>query len=461
MADDSKVQALAAKERGNTFFVKKTREGYEQALVAYDEAIALEPENHVFYGNRSACYLALAEDSWEPRTKIEHYARGLLAARDCTTRAPTWVKGFVRQAQAEFELIAASAKWEERKKQDEKWQKEDAERAAKDRAEGREPFISERKEDPALPEELAAVVESASYAACEEACRRGLEAEAANAPLRTRLQSLRDLGHATDEAKDRAMRNVAAAAEAKAKGNTAFAAKRWKEAVDHYTAAMEQDPFDHVFFSNRSACYAEDDQFDKAIQDAERCINLNPQFAKGYSRHAHALFHLGRYVDMEAAAKAGLALDQSSTALQELLKTAQAETAEPLEVQRNMHQLRQEKRQEAKLQDLLKGLNMGGKGGPNIQMFNPGAGGDLSGLLGGLGGGGGGMGGFGGGSGKARMTEEQMRGMARAMASNPANGSSGASAAVPTASSAPAAVPTASAAADSGPTGPMSFAPKL
>ena len=55
-------------------------------------------------------------------------------------------------------------------------------------------------------------------------------------------------------------------------------------------------------------------------------------------------------------------------------------------------------------------------------MFSPGD--DLNGLLNGLkgGGGSGGYGGFGGGgfggSGKARMTEEQMRGMARAMGQN-------------------------------------------
>jgi len=68
----------------------------------------------------------------------------------------------------------------------------------------------------------------------------------------------------------------------------------------------------------------------------------------------------------------------------------------------------------------MRGLNMGGNG---VQMFSPGGMGggvDLNSLLSGLGGGGGmgGMGGFGN-SGKSRMTEDQMRGMARAMASTP------------------------------------------
>jgi len=243
---------------------------------------------------------------------------------------------------------------------------------------------------------MGTIVEEASYNSCEASCRKGLELDPQSALLPTRLQALRDAGHPTDEAKDREMRDQKAAGECKAQGNAAFSAKRWKEAIDHYTKAMEQDPFDHVFCSNRSACYAESEEFEKALRDAERCIALNPQFAKGYSRQA----------------RKGLELDSSSVALQDLLKQAEIETRETPEVQAQMHKFRQEKKQDAKLQELMKGLDMQGN---NIQMFNPGD--DFSGLLNSLKGGGGGFPGMGvfGGSGKARMTEEQMRGMARAM----------------------------------------------
>lgn len=452
MAEDSKALAKAAKERGNALFAKKTKEDYEQALAAYQEAIGHDPEDHVFYANCSACHLELGNDAWEPKKKVESYARALVAARECTARGTEWAKGFVRQSAAEFELVAAIAKWEDRKIQDEKWRKEDEARAEKDRKEGREPFIPERKEPTELEPDLKSVAETASYSSCEASCRKGIELEPKNALIRTRLQSLRDAGHITNEEKDREMRDAAAAAEMKALGNAAFSGKKWKDAAEHYTKALEQDPFDHVFYSNRSACYAESEEFEKALNDAAKCIALNPAFAKGYSRQAHALFHVGRYVEMEAAAKKGLELDSSSTALQDLLKQAQTETTETLEVQAQMHKLRQEKRQDAKLQDLMKGLNMGGMGGNGIQMFSPGS--DLSGLLGGLNGGGGGgfpgMGGMGGG-GKARMTEEQMRGMARAMSQASGAGYT------PAASPAAAAAPPAAAAQ---PTGPASFAPK-
>jgi len=437
MSSDSKALAAAAKERGNVLFAKKNREGYQQALAAYQEAIEHNPEDHVFYANCCACHLELAGEHWEPMKKVEAYARALSAARECTARGPSWTKGYIRQSTAEFELMGAIAKWEERKRQDEKWRKEDEERAEKDRREGREPFVVDRKPDPELEDEVKLIIESANYAACEASCRRGLELEPGNAQLRARLQALRDAGQTTDETKDKELRDQKAAADFKAQGNAAFGTKKWKEAAEHYTKALAQDPFDHVFYSNRSACYAESEEFEKALNDAERCIALNPQFAKGYSRQAHALFHVGRYIDMEEAAKRGLDVDPSSLALQDLLKQAQVETREPLAVQKQMHKLREEKRQDAKLQEMMKGLNMQGN---NIQMFNPG--GDLNGLLNGLGGGGAGFGGFGGG-GKARMTEDQMRAMARAMGqASPAPTTSAATAAAATphdASSGPAA----------------------
>ena len=63
-------------------------------------------------------------------------------------------------------------------------------------------------------------------------------------------------------------------------------------------------------------------------------------------------YALGRYVEMEAAARKGLELDSSSVALQDLLKQAETETRETPEVQAQMHKFRQEKKQDAKMQDV-------------------------------------------------------------------------------------------------------------
>lgn len=62
-------------------------------------------------------------------------------------------------------------------------------------------------------------------------------------------------------------------AELKAKGNTAFAAKDYEAAIQHYTDAIAaaKGPEDavHVLYSNRSACYSGLKQYEKALEDAD------------------------------------------------------------------------------------------------------------------------------------------------------------------------------------------------
>ena len=204
---------------------------------------------------------------WDSKERVEHYAKALLESRQCTERNSEWEDPYVWAAKAEYQLIAARAKWQEKNKQQEK-----------------------------LEPSLQAVLDGASYSSCEATYRRGLTLNPANDYFRTCLQTLREEGYETNETQDREMRNTTAAQSRKAEGNAAYAAKKWQEGVDAYTKALEWDPLDHVFYSNRAACYAELDEFEKALKDAERCIKLNPQFAKGYYRQARALFNMGRYL---------------------------------------------------------------------------------------------------------------------------------------------------------------------
>ena len=44
--------------------------------------------------------------------------------------------------------------------------------------------------------------------------------------------------------------------ELKSKGNAAFSAQNYPEAIEWFTKAIEVDGNNHVLFSNRSACYA-------------------------------------------------------------------------------------------------------------------------------------------------------------------------------------------------------------
>ena len=164
------------------------------------------------------------------------------------------------------------------------------------------------------------LVTGANFAACDATCRAGLACGEASTSaqlllLRARLQSLRDAHHITDEAADKVLADPPASLSPKAEGNTAFSAKQFKQAVEKYTEALVLNPFDHIFYSNRSACYAELDEGHNALRDADRCVALCPTFAKGYSRRSTALYLVGRYVDAESAAKAGLEQDPANAPL--------------------------------------------------------------------------------------------------------------------------------------------------
>lgn len=67
---------------------------------------------------------------------------------------------------------------------------------------------------------------------------------------------------------------MSSVAELKAKGNADFAAKRYEEAISHYTAAIEaakgEADAPHVLYSNRSACYSGLKNYEQALADAEK-----------------------------------------------------------------------------------------------------------------------------------------------------------------------------------------------
>jgi stress-induced-phosphoprotein 1 len=53
------------------------------------------------------------------------------------------------------------------------------------------------------------------------------------------------------------------------------------------------NPNDHVYFSNRSGAYASLNQYEEALSDANKCVEIKPDWAKGYGRKGLAEFKLG------------------------------------------------------------------------------------------------------------------------------------------------------------------------
>lgn len=124
---------------------------------------------------------------------------------------------------------------------------------------------------------------------------------------------------------------LALAQENKTKGNVAFSAGQYMEAVKYFTQAIKHNPKDHVFYSNRSACYASLDKYKEASADALQCTTIAPGWAKGYSRLGLALFKLKEYKKALKAYETGVSIDPSNTQLlegiSEIRRTEAAEAA--------------------------------------------------------------------------------------------------------------------------------------
>ena len=67
----------------------------------------------------------------------------------------------------------------------------------------------------------------------------------------------------------------------KEEGNNLFKISKFHEAIECYTEGIALTSRDvHFFYSNRSASYLAIKDFDSAIKDARKCIEINPSWFK-------------------------------------------------------------------------------------------------------------------------------------------------------------------------------------
>ncbi|XP_034754477.1 stress-induced-phosphoprotein 1 [Etheostoma cragini] len=85
---------------------------------------------------------------------------------------------------------------------------------------------------------------------------------------------------------------------------------QYTQAVSMFTEAIKCDPKDYRFFGNRSYCYYCLEQYPQALADAERSIQLAPDWPKGHFRKGSALMGMKRYSEAEKAMEQVLKLDR-------------------------------------------------------------------------------------------------------------------------------------------------------
>ncbi|KAK3599443.1 hypothetical protein CHS0354_036459 [Potamilus streckersoni] len=105
------------------------------------------------------------------------------------------------------------------------------------------------------------------------------------------------------------------------KGNEMAHIGEYTAAIQLFTEAVKLDPRDFRFFGNRSYCFDRCQQYEKALKDAEKAIQLAKDWPKGYFRKGRALAGLKMYADAEHAFMQVLKLDKNcEDAMQELLR---------------------------------------------------------------------------------------------------------------------------------------------
>ena len=109
----------------------------------------------------------------------------------------------------------------------------------------------------------------------------------------------------------------------KEKGNEAFQGGDIDLAIRFFSQALDIDPDNHIIYSNRSAAYMKADSKSKALYDAEKCVQLAPQWAKGYTRLGAAQQSLRRFDAAIDSFKKGIELEPSNKSLWNSLKSCQ------------------------------------------------------------------------------------------------------------------------------------------
>eukprot|EP00727_Mastigamoeba_balamuthi_P004771 m51a1_g14292 putative heat shock protein sti-like (553) ;mRNA; r:407189-409115 len=286
MADEAKRQGNEAFARGDN----------KEAIRCFSEAIALDAANHILYSNRSAAHAADGD-----------YAAALADAEKTVSLKPDWAKGYGRKGTALHflgrfeEALAAFKKGLEIDPSNEQLRSgaAEAEEAVQgamdyDRFSPAKIFSADYAARLRANPSTAAFLDDPAFVAAIEAIRanpQSFEEHVKDQRIMTALAVLMGINvqpqqqrEAEPEAPKEAPKAAAEpqpqpqaepeaerpepqreAEREKEAGNEAYKAKRFEEAVAHYTRAMALWPDDPAYRSNLAAVYLE-------MGDAARCV---------------------------------------------------------------------------------------------------------------------------------------------------------------------------------------------
>jgi len=169
--------------------------------------------------------------------------------------------------------------------------------------------------------------------------------EVGDSKVRTRLKKMKK-NLAKKKAAD--LLNPEEALEFKAKGDDAFRAGKWKEAIELYAQSIKRNPKDAKVYNNRSTALCKVMGWDAALDDVAKAIVLEPKWVKPYLRKAK----IEQALQVYHKALKTLKFAQTQVEEGDMAKIAQARTELQIAIQRaNMNSDATATRQQRALQD--------------------------------------------------------------------------------------------------------------
>ena len=120
---------------------------------------------------------------------------------------------------------------------------------------------------------------------------------------------------------------------AKQRGNDAYKAKDYAAAIEHYTTAIAAAPESDaaaLCLCNRSICHGVLKAWPESAADAQRCVDIKPDWVKGYQRLGLALRKQGKHFESVQALEKGVAKNPNSADLKKALADAKDKLAKSL-----------------------------------------------------------------------------------------------------------------------------------
>ena len=102
-------------------------------------------------------------------------------------------------------------------------------------------------------------------------------------------------------------------AEAKERGNAAFKEGKWADAIAQYSDAIARDPSNPHYYQNRATAQAKVMNYGGAMEDCERALKLDPKFVKAMNRKGNCQVAMKDYHKAIETFRAALALEPGNS----------------------------------------------------------------------------------------------------------------------------------------------------